>query len=50
MTFTEEQIKTKISPELKRFDVSKLTKRQITSDEHLLEVSGIKEEINKRIS
>ncbi len=49
MTFTEEQIKTKISPELKRFDVSKLTKRQITSDEHLLEVSGIKEEINKGI-
>ena len=41
MTFSEEQIKNKISPELRRFDVSKLDKRQITSDEHLLEISGI---------
>lgn len=49
MTFSEEQIKNKISPELRRFDVSKLDKRQITSDEHLLEISGIKEEINKGI-
>ena len=41
MRFSEEQIKDKISKELRRFDVSKLDKRQITSDEHLLEISGI---------
>mgnify|MGYP001200084616 CR=1 FL=1 len=49
MRFSEEQIKDKISKELRRFDVSKLDKRQITSDEHLLEISGIKEEINRGV-
>ena len=49
MTLSEEQIKSKISPELRKFDVSKIDKRQITSDEHLLEISGIKQEINKGI-
>ncbi len=50
MVFSEEQKASKLSAELKRFDVSKLDKKKfITSDEALLEISTIKKGINREI-
>jgi hypothetical protein len=49
MTFTKEQLKDKISTELRLKDRSKIDKRPITSDETLYENATIKESINNQI-
>lgn len=50
MTFTEKQLESEASVQLKIQDVSKLDKSlPITSDEALYEISSIKEKINKEL-
>lgn len=49
MTFTNEQLKDKISTELRLKDRSKIDKRPITTDETLYENATIKENINSQI-
>jgi hypothetical protein len=49
MTFTKEQLKDKISTELRLKDRSKIDKRPITTDETLYENATIKENINNQI-
>ena len=50
MTFTEDQIKSDVSIELRLKDVSKTDKKTpLTSDEALFEIANIKSEINKQL-
>jgi hypothetical protein len=49
MTFTKEQLKDKISTELRLKDRSKIDRRPITTDETLYENASIKENINNQI-
>ena len=50
MVFSEEQKKSKVSAELRKFDVSKINNKLLfTSDQALLEISNTKDNINKNI-
>ncbi len=50
MTFTENQLKSDLSVELRRNDLSKrLPRVPITTDEYLYEISSIKEEISRQL-
>jgi cysteine sulfinate desulfinase/cysteine desulfurase-like protein len=50
MTFTAEQLKSDEAIELKRQDMSKLSKVPVTSDEYLYEISEIKAKLNAQLT